>query len=513
MKVLFVDHAFHKKTLSSNFFLDLLREWFPVVDCLHIDLEDEDCFRALAAGRTYELVVLWQLDFLAPAFLQAGCPTIVVPMYDGSANLPFEHWISMQRAFIVCFSRTLYERVTACGCRALLVKYYVTPCLEKELSSFDKLRVFLWLRRPEDRLDPELVDGLLGDQFDSLHIHNAPDSGKPSALRRAYPSLARATFTETRWNANGSNYRTALGRSNVFIAPRMSEGIGMTMLEAFSKGMLVCANDDSVHDEYISNWVTGILFNRDAVGIAHLSKVTARDIARQGWVATRKGYQRWIEMLPMLKDFMIKAAVDSQEVPYRDVNASFAHALSDAFSHGSGSYIQFLRGNVIGNAFRLPHPKLATQVQRHLVAGHSSVPILGDDGLFFGLVPKSVGGKVGFTALDYFSARLAVPAAEFSFKVAPTLVALSKLQLILMVEITEELLVGWQLIFHVNATLVARVSLPPTPGRLECIFPLPVSSADEVKVMVTALSADTSVSFDEVPAIRFFSISMREDAP
>jgi hypothetical protein len=512
MKVLFVDHAFHKQTLSSNFFLDLLREWFPVVDCLHIDLEDEDCFRALAASRNYDLVVLWQLDYLAPAFLQAGYPTIVVPMYDGSANLPFEHWISMQRGFIVCFSRTLYERVTACGCRAFLVKYYVTPCPENELPSFDKFNVFLWLRRPEDRLDPELVDGLLGDQLDSLHIHNAPDSGKPSALRQAYPSLAKVAFTETRWNTNGSSYRSALVRSNVFIAPRMSEGIGMTMLEAFSKGMLVFANDDSVHDEYIANWVTGILFNRDAVGRAHLSKVAARDIARQGWVAAKLGYQRWIETLPMLKGFMIDAAVDSQETPRRDLNASFALALSDAFSHGIGSYIQFLRDNVINGAFRLPHPKLATQVQRHLVAGHRPVPILGDDGLFFGIVPKSVGGKVGLADFDYFSARLAVPSAEFSFGVTPTLIGLSKVQLVLVVEITEELLAGWQLIFHVNATLVARVTLPLTPGRLDCVFPLPVSAGDEVKVMVTALSAATNLSFDEVPAIRFFSIAMREDA-
>jgi hypothetical protein len=511
MKVLFVDHTFHKQTRSSNFFLDLLREWFPVVDCLHIDLEDEECFGELAASRNFDLVVLWQLDFLAPAFLQAGYPTIVVPMYDGSANFPFEHWISMQRAFIVCFSRSLYERVTACGCRALLVKYYLEPSPESDLPSFDKLRGFLWLRRPEDRLDPELVDGLIGDQLDSLHIHNAPDSGKPAVLRQAYPSLARLTFTESRWNADGSRYRSALARSNVFIAPRMSEGIGMTMLEAFSKGMLVFANDDSVHDEYVANWVTGILFNRDAIGRAHLSAVAARNIARQGWVTARNGYQRWIETLPMLKDFVIKAA-DSQETPRGDLSVSLALALSDAFSHGLDTYIQFLRENVVSGAFRSPHPKLATQVQKHLAVGHSSVPILGDDGLFFGIVPKSVGGKRGFTALDYFSARLAVPTVEFAFKLAPALVGFSKLQLVLMVEIMEQALISWQLIFHVNANLVARVSVPLTPGRLDMAFPLPGSITDEVKVMVTALSADANVSFDEVPAMRFFSISMREDA-
>ena len=94
-RALFIGHAFHRKSGSSAFFLAMLRSRFAVDTAFldpaafaAADLPDEPC----------DLVVLWQLDFLAPRYIAAGYRTVVVPMYDASASLPDRHFAIMRDA-------------------------------------------------------------------------------------------------------------------------------------------------------------------------------------------------------------------------------------------------------------------------------------------------------------------------------------------------------------------------------------------------------------------------------
>ena len=57
-----------------------------------------------------------------------------------------------------------------------------------------------------------------------------------------------------------SAFLDLLSKCNVFIAPRKKEGIGMTIVEAISKGMFVFGFNDSTMDEYIENDFLGFLF-------------------------------------------------------------------------------------------------------------------------------------------------------------------------------------------------------------------------------------------------------------
>ena len=106
MKILFIGHQFHAKTLSNRFFLDTLQEFFDVTVAL-IDPADVDGLAGTAVAADVDLVVLWQMDFLAPVFLARGLRTIVIPMYDGSEQMPDLHWLWAAGGSFINFSRRL----------------------------------------------------------------------------------------------------------------------------------------------------------------------------------------------------------------------------------------------------------------------------------------------------------------------------------------------------------------------------------------------------------------------
>ena len=70
------------------------------------------------------------MDFLAPVFLAMGKPTIVIPMYDGSAGMPDIHWIFASGARFVNFSLRLNERIRMLGGDTMLVRYFPAPVAE-----------------------------------------------------------------------------------------------------------------------------------------------------------------------------------------------------------------------------------------------------------------------------------------------------------------------------------------------------------------------------------------------
>jgi hypothetical protein len=263
-RLLMIDHAFHRVTDSSRFFAELLATRFAVAR-LYV-LPDARLDLDWAVIAEHDIVVLWQLDFLAPLFLARGHRTVVIPMYDGSSALPQVHWSAAGAARFVNFSRTLHERTRLLGLDTRLAKFFPEPVAADRLPGFDRLRAFLWQRRPEQGINLALLDRLFGAQLHSVHVHAVPDN---PALARHFappPQLGAAAVTVSEWFDDPADYRRLLDDCNVFICPRPAEGIGMAMLEAMARGMLVVANDRPVHNEYICNWVNGVLFNTTAIG-------------------------------------------------------------------------------------------------------------------------------------------------------------------------------------------------------------------------------------------------------
>lgn len=120
--IAFLDHPFHQKTRSSNFFIDLLKEDHDV-DVFYVEDDPRDLVR-LVADRGYELVVCWQTEYCAPYFLMRGMRVLCIPMFDGVAKMPDIYWQSMRQARFINFSRSLHNKLTSLGIESYHFQYY-----------------------------------------------------------------------------------------------------------------------------------------------------------------------------------------------------------------------------------------------------------------------------------------------------------------------------------------------------------------------------------------------------
>lgn len=341
MNLLFVDHAFHKKTRSSDFFKELLHPYFTLTT-LYIDPDDDALGIESLDLNHVDVVLLWQMDFLAPAFIAHGIKVVVIPMYDGSANMPDIHWYISRQARFINFSVILHNRIQRCGAESLLLKYFPKPSSTKIPKKFDEINVLFWQRRPEHGINLRAVEKLLGDQITSLHIHDAPDDKLIDTSNFSVPSISSYNLTRSTWFSNQDDYKKLLDDCNVYIAPRLSEGIGMGFIEAMSKGMLVFASDYPTHSEYISNWVNGVLVNFDNVGYAEISH-RAHAMAEMALTTCDLGYKNWIdshsEIITFIKD--TQSPIIKKKL---DLNA-FTNTLAAHYYAGLPQYVNFLKKN------------------------------------------------------------------------------------------------------------------------------------------------------------------------
>ncbi len=342
MKILLVDHIFHKKTHSSNFFTTLLRS-FSEVEIRYVDPDQPATIAGLEVQDEVDLVILWQMDYLAPIFLARGLRTVVIPMYDGSSQMPDLHWLWSRHARFVNFSRRLHDRTRRLGLSSHLIKYFMPPVREDLRVKFDNLRVLLWQRRPEHGINLALVERMFGKQLHSVHLHDAPDDPKLNTKPYSTRSVDGYELTVSRWFASRQDYYKVMQACNVFIAPRRSEGIGMGLLEAMSRGMLVLAADAPTHDEYICNWLNGILFNPENIGYVDVAHAAA-PIGEMAWRTVKAGYTGFKRCEPRLLEF-ITSTPQPPRAPSLD-DSAFALSLVKAYMSGLDAYRGYLLNNV-----------------------------------------------------------------------------------------------------------------------------------------------------------------------
>jgi hypothetical protein len=380
-KVLFVDHSFHKKTRSADFFTDILSLEF-LIETYYLSPDKKADVGVLNSAHDADFVILWQMDFLAPVFLALGKRVIVVPMFDGSGGMPDIHWLFAYRARFFNFSLALNERIRMAGCKTMLLRYFPEAVEEDKLPRFDELNAFFWQRRPDHGVDFNLVDTLLGHELDSLHFHNAADILGNFSPRRRIDT--RYKYSESTWFKDKAEYLGRVEQANIFIAPRVAEGIGMALLEAMAQGRLVLAHDAPTHSEYISTWSNGILFNKD-----HPQPLSIRDkaaqMARLAWLTVVEGRRQWLDSYPDIIDWVEQTTPS----PMIDIDqVGFFKELWQSYYASFDEYVSFLTRNIglLGKITGLPLNNILDivgQSQMEEIPGKSIVQdcALEDDGL------------------------------------------------------------------------------------------------------------------------------------
>ena len=123
----------------------------------------------------------------------------------------------------------------------------------------------------------------------SVHIHKSVD---PEHTYRppSTDDVASYKITESEWLTDKSDYADLLRSADVFIAPRLYEGIGMSVLDAMANGLCVVAPNRATMNEYLQDGVTGILYEPKAPKRLDLSdwhSIGARGTHQLSVIATK----------------------------------------------------------------------------------------------------------------------------------------------------------------------------------------------------------------------------------
>lgn len=304
LRVGFVDHAYHQRTRSSEFFKNEVlaghevEEWWD--DRWHSGRFPD---AREIAGRDYDCLVVWQAEELALNLASLGARNIVfVPMWDGAFELPDSYWRRLHGVRIVSFCHALHERVQALGLPSMSVQYYPDPAGLSEVTDFNTLRGLLWQRRPEIAW-PHVALLSSATPFAQMHIHLAQDPGCESSDLPTPAEVATRNITTSTWLESQRDFHALLEAANVFFAPREREGIGFSFLEAMAAGMCVVAPNGATMNEYITDGVSGRLWNLGRPKPVDLTR--AEEMGARARQSVLLGRERWMASLSDLRQFVV----------------------------------------------------------------------------------------------------------------------------------------------------------------------------------------------------------------
>ena len=304
MTIAFIGHSYHQRTGSSAFFIELLKKLGRVETFYDESRHREPApwVRTFDASR-FDCVVIWQKTNAFHYFRELHPNLVFVPMYDAMEESGEIHWSrTFNSAKVLCFSSALHRAVLRHTPRSSYFQYYPDPRQYSVVNFGETRRGIFWNRVPA--IDENVIARLCGDEvFDRFTLHDAadPSVGVGAKIMDKSPIPSRV-IDRGGWREHRADYLEELAQHNVFFAPRPSEGIGMSVLEAMAMGLCVIATDRPTHNEYISHGKTGILYDLARVG--PVSMGNAAELGARARESIEEGFQRWSAMEDQLINFV-----------------------------------------------------------------------------------------------------------------------------------------------------------------------------------------------------------------
>lgn len=257
LEIVIVDHAFHQRTLSSQFLIDLLQ--VPQTEVHFVEPDAPNLLELLQAGPSCALVFIQLRP--TPRMLRAlGHRNVTwVPMRD---DLRYDcthlRRLAGSNMKLINFCCEAHKVFADRGQPSLAVRYWPQsqPAPERRLRTHP--RIFLWDRGQVQWL---LLKRLIGEQpVDSVVLRLAPDPKYESQMP-SKEDIRRYRIEVVEGWLEQNDYQALLHSCDVFVAPRWLEGIGMAMLGAMAAGLAVLAPNRPTMNEYVVPGRNGWLFD------------------------------------------------------------------------------------------------------------------------------------------------------------------------------------------------------------------------------------------------------------
>ncbi|MFA6508235.1 MAG: glycosyltransferase [Treponemataceae bacterium] len=242
---------------------------------------------------------------------------ILIPMYD-TCPKEKEYWDQFLDCGIVCFSKALSDLLTPWGHTVIRVQYYPeVPQRGIDWGQGAK-KAFFWPRKPD--LGWSVVRRFLeGREWEKVHLHvTESDEALVEGLTRE--DEKRFSISRTKWFINRGEMFRVLADCQIYFAPRRTEGIGMSFLEAMALGMAVVAPDAPTMNEYIRDGENGYLYDPDDPKPISFEK--AQDIGKRARQSIIEGKARWQATESDLLGFIANVGIERARARWTEESRS-----------------------------------------------------------------------------------------------------------------------------------------------------------------------------------------------
>lgn len=263
-KLLYIGLKFHQKTLSTKFFIDMLEKYYDI-DFIICDqfTASLDILHSPLIHQEYDSVVLFQIMITKDMLELIKCQNItLIPMYDNNINLAYGKWREFNNLKFINFSKQLHNKLHFLGNNNTLHVQYAPKIFNCKNIDNDKKKVFFWQRATA--INFNMIKKLLDfNQVESLHFHRIKNDFKNdhNFIMPSDDEIDKYNITFSSWFEDKNELFNKMKECDIFIAPRLYEGIGQAFLEAMALGKCVISPDNPTMNEYITHNENGILFD------------------------------------------------------------------------------------------------------------------------------------------------------------------------------------------------------------------------------------------------------------
>jgi Glycosyltransferase len=300
LKLLWVDHSFHKRTLSTNFLKEILEKKFNV-GIFWDDYWIGGKPLPISEINNYDYVFFFQTLLPFYKLKQIKAKIIWVPMFDGDP-LSDKYWncLSCLPIKILSFSEYLHKKCLQFNIESLPLKYYLPPAFSDDIPKTGR-HYFFWYRGSltfsdiKRFIDPKKVD--------SFFYRSAPDPyfKEETFSQEDIEKYKLQIIRDIKFDSQ-EKYLEQLKKANIYIAPRRIEGIGISFLEAMAIGMVVVGYDNGTMNEYIKHNYNGYLFDSKNY---HINFDNLETVLNNSKTMAKKGWIKWETDKNKISDFIV----------------------------------------------------------------------------------------------------------------------------------------------------------------------------------------------------------------
>lgn len=286
--IAYIGHSYHNKTKSTSFLIDYLKEFFDV------DVFWDDW----GNGNKFDYELLNQKDYKAIVFFQSlpekedfgtiKCKNVIYfPMHDHIKLWNFNTWYAYKDCKMINFCKNTHEKLKKWGFNSIYLQYFPEP---EEFCPGNKNEVFFWQRA--NQVNIKNVKKIFRKNKNyKIHIHKITD---PSSefIAPSDKDENRFKITYSSWFDTKEEMFDLMRQKQIYIAPRIEEGIGLSFLEAMAMGKAVIANNALAMNEYIKDGVNGYLFNYKIPKPINFSNI--EQVQKNAFEFCKEGHKKWL---------------------------------------------------------------------------------------------------------------------------------------------------------------------------------------------------------------------------